>query len=527
MLTSINPTTEEVLAQLTPLSRQELRETITEVADGFPAWQQVPLRTRLAACRALLRLIAEERDTIARILALEQGKPLCEGLIAEVLPVLAALRHLTRTAPQVLREKKARHQLVLLAHKRSSYRLEPYGVVSIIAPWNYPFSVPLPEIAAALVAGNTVVYKPAPNSILIGQKIDELLVRAGFPRTAFATVFVSDEVAPELTLHPAIRKIVFTGSTRVGRLVMQNAARQVTPVVLELGGKDPAVVAADANVLRAARGIVWGAMFTSGQVCASIERVYVERPIAEQFIAACADQVRGLRVGDPLEPGTDIGPLTTAEQLATVTAHVDEALRKGAKVLVGGHRLQRKGFFFAPTLLTNVDHSMKIMTEETFGPVLPIMVVDSIDEAIRLANDTPYGLSAYGWTRSRRTAERLMRELHAATVMINDATATWGEPAAPWGGYKQSGIGRTRATWGLLEMVQLKYASFDAGRTSDSPWWFPYGESVRGLARDAVPLLFAQRWWHKLPPLARLLGNRRFVANAHWLAIGRNLHKLF
>ncbi|MCR4439174.1 MAG: aldehyde dehydrogenase family protein [bacterium] len=527
MLTSINPTTGEVLAQVPPLSRNELCRTIEQVARAFPAWRDVPVEQRLAACRRLIRLITEQRESIARIIAMEQGKPVCEGLIAEVLPVLAALRYLTRQAPRLLRERHVPHELILLAHKRSSYRFAPYGVVAVIAPWNYPFSVPLPEIAAALVTGNTVVYKPAPNSILTGQKIDELLNQAGFPATAYATVFTTDQVAPALTSHPAVRKIVFTGSTRVGAKVMKNAADQVTPVLLELGSKDPAVVAADADLERAANGIVWGAMFTTGQVCASIERVYVERPIAEQFIAACVERVRRLRVGDPLRPETDIGPLTTAQQLATVTAHVEDALRKGAKVLVGGTRLGSTGFFYAPTVLTNVKHSMAVMTEETFGPVLPIMVVASIDEAIRLANDSPYGLSAYGWTRSKRTAQRLMRELEAGTVMINESTVTWGEPSAPWGGFKRSGIGRTRASWGLLEMVRVKYASFEAGKKPDAPWWFPYDEDVRTLAKEAVPLLFASRPWQKVAPLFRLLRNGRFVRSAHWAATLRNLHKLF
>ncbi len=527
MLTSINPTTGEVLAQLAPLSKKELEQAIEQVAQGSARWRQVPLKARLAACDRLIRLIADERDTIARIIALEQGKPICEALIAEVLPVLAALRYLRRVAPRLLRPRRAPHQLLLLAHKQSSYRLEPYGLVAVIAPWNYPFSVPVPEIVAALVAGNAVVFKPAPNSILIGQKIDDLLRQAGFPADACATTFVTDQVAPVLTSHPLVDKIVFTGSTRVGSEVMKSAASQITPVVLELGGKDPAVVAADADVQLAAAGVVWGAMFTSGQVCASIERVYVERPVAEEFIAACVEKVRALRVGDPLLPETEIGPLTTEHQLRTVASHVDDAVRKGAKVLVGGSRLGTSGLFYAPTVLTNVDHSMLVMTEETFGPVLPIMVVDSLDEAIRLANDSPYGLSAYGWTRSTRTAERLMRELQAATVMINDSTATWGEPSAPWGGFKMSGIGRTRAQWGLLEMVQPKYTSYDAGKKGNAPWWFPYDEQMRGLARESIPLLFAARPWQKVAPLLRLLRNRRFVRAAHWTAIARNVHKLF
>lgn len=527
MLTSINPTTGEVLAQVPPLSRTELCRTIEQVAQGFPAWRDVPLQKRLAACRKLIRLITEQRESLARIIAMEQGKPICEALIAEVLPVLAALRYLIRQAPRLLRERRVPHELILLAHKRSSYRFEPFGVVALIAPWNYPFSVPVPEIVAALVAGNAVVFKPAPNSILMAQKIDELLNQAGFPATACATVFVTDQVAPTLTSHPAVRKIVFTGSTHVGAKVMRSAAPQITPVVLELGGKDPAVVAADAHLERAANGIVWGAMFNTGQVCASVERVYVERPIAEQFIAACVERVRRLRVGDPLHPDTDIGPLTTAQQLATVTAHVEDAVRKGAKVLVGGMRLGNTGFFYAPTVLTNVDHSMAVMTEETFGPILPIMVVDSIDEAIRWANDSPYGLSAYGWTRSKKIAQRLMRELQAGTVMINESTVTWGEASAPWGGFKKSGIGKTRAELGLLEMVQVKYTSFDAGRKPSAPWWFPYDAEVRSLAKEAVPLLFSARPWQKVPPLLRFLRNGRFVRSAHWTAVLRNIHKLF
>ena len=527
MLTSINPTTGEILAQLSPLSRKELERTVEQVAQGFADWRRVPLQERLAACGRLLRLIADERDTIARIIALEQGKPICEALIAEILPVLAALRYLRRVAPRLLRPQRAPHELLLLAHKKSFYRFEPYGLVATIAPWNYPFSVPVPEIVAALVAGNTVVFKPAPNSILVAQKIDDLLRRAGFPASAYATVFVTDQVAPVLTSHPSVKKIVFTGSTQVGSKVMKSAAEQITPVVLELGGKDPAVVAADADVTRAAAGIVWGAMFTTGQVCASIERVYVEGPIAEEFIAACVERVRSLRVGDPLAPDTDIGPLTTEHQLQTVISHVEDAVRKGAKVLVGGCRLGTSGLFYAPTVLTNVNHSMRVMTEETFGPVLPIMVVDSLDEAIRLANDSPYGLSAYAWTRSKRTAERLMHELQAATVMINDSTATWGEPSAPWGGFKKSGIGRTRAAWGIWEMVQPKYTSFDAGKKGPAPWWFPYDEQVRGLAAEAIPLLFAARPWQKLPPLLRLLRNGRFLRSAHWTAIARHAHKLF
>ncbi len=385
----------------------------------------------------------------------------------------------------------------------------------------------MPEIAAALVAGNAVIFKPAPASVLIGQKIDELFCRAGFPKDIMNTVYVTDKDAPYLVNHPQVDKIVFTGSTDTGSKVMSSAAEQVTPVLLELGGKDPTIVAADANVLRAARGVVWGSMFTSGQVCASTERVYVEQPIAEEFIAACVDEVKKLRMGNPLHGDIDMGPLTNEQQLNTVMEHVTDAVAKGAKVAIGGKRLGDRGFFFEPTVLTNVNHSMKVMTEETFAPILPIMTVNSLDEAIRFANESEYGLSAFGWTSNPATAERLQRELQAGTVMINDSTCTWGEPAAPWGGMKKSGIGRTRTKFGLLEMVQVKYTSYDKGNNAFNPWWFPYDLSLRNFGEQAIRLLFAKNLLKKIQPLLRLLTNGRFIKTAHWGHIVKNLGKLF
>jgi acyl-CoA reductase-like NAD-dependent aldehyde dehydrogenase len=227
-----------------------------------------------------------------------------------------------------------------------------------------------------------------------------------------------------------------------------------------------------------------------------------------------------------LDDDVDIGPLTTEQQLKAVIATVEDAKKKGAKIAIGGRVIENGGFFFEPTVLTHVNHSMNVMVEETFGPILPIMTVDSVDEAIALANDCRYGLSAYGWTSSRITAERFQRELEAGTVMINDSVCTWGESNAPWGGMKQSGIGRTRSQFGLMEMVQVKYTSYDKGNNDYNPWWFPYNQSARHLGDQAIKLLFAKNLRGKVRPLIRLLKNERFLKTAQWTHIFRNLKKL-
>ena len=431
-LVSINPTTGQQFGSLDVISQEQLDIIISKAHSKSDEWAKTSISERIKYLQKLSDVILEEKNEIAKLVAEEQGKPVGEALGAEVLAVLAILKDLIKNAKKILAKDKVPHEQILFVHKKSHYNYVPFGVVAIISPWNYPFSVPIPEIAAALVAGNTVIFKPAPQTIFVGKCIDELFKKAGFPEYVVNTVFVTDHVAPFITTHPDVRKIVFTGSTEVGKKIMKAASDHLKPVVLELGGKDAAVVAGDANLQRAAKGIVWGAFFSTGQVCASVERVYVVKEVAEQFLELCVKETGLLKVGNPLEPDTDMGPLSTAEQMENFQAHIQDAVEKGAKVLVGGKKIPGPGFFFEPTVLSHADHSMKIMTHETFGPALPIMIVDSLDEAIRMANDCDFGLSAFGWTQSRKTAQRLMNELQAGTVLINDSTVTWGEPNAPW-----------------------------------------------------------------------------------------------
>jgi succinate-semialdehyde dehydrogenase/glutarate-semialdehyde dehydrogenase len=311
-------------------------------------------------------------------------------------------------------------------------------------------------------------------------------------------VAVDDAVAAALVEDPRVSKIVFTGSVATGKKVMAAAARNLTPVVLELGGKDPAIVCRDADLDRAARGIVWNAFMNAGQTCSSVERVYVERPVAEAFLEKVLAETRRLRPRDSAGAG-ELGPLTLERQRQVVEAHLADARAKGARVLLGGERPRGPGLFYPPTVVVEVDHTMALMREETFGPVLPVMVVDSLDEAIRLANDSPYGLTASGWTRSAETALRLQRELVAGVVTIGDHSSSFAEPRAPWGGVKASGIGRIHGKAGLLEMVQPKYVSRDRGRGAEL-WWYPYDAEYTALLSGVAPALYSTS------PLRRLRG---------------------
>lgn len=514
-----NPATGEVFAQASLLDAAQAREAVGAAHAAFPAWSRTSFAERARLLDAWRDAIVAEADDIAALVEREQGKPAAEALAAEVLPSLDALKHLAAHGEDMLRDEPVAPAQLLLAHKQARLVHVPYGVVLAIKPWNYPWGQCVPVLAQALFAGNTVVLKPAPATTLVGLRIGELARQAGFPDGVVSVVAVDDGVAAALVEDPRIAKIVFTGSVATGKKVMAAAAKNLTPVVLELGGKDAAIVCRDADLDRAARGVAWAAFMNAGQTCSSVERVYVERPVAEAFLAKVLEETRRVRLRDGAGGG-ELGPFTLERQRRVVESHVADAVAKGARLLAGGERVPGPGLFYPPTVVAGVDHSMTLMREETFGPVLPIQVVDSLDEAIRLANDSAYGLTASGWTRSAETALRLQRELQAGVVSINDHTSSFAEPAAPWGGVKASGIGRIHGLAGLREMVQPKYVSLDRA-TGPELWWYPYdgayGRLVAGVAgalystslvrrlRGQLALLRFGRLWRRFG-VRRLLG---------------------
>jgi succinate-semialdehyde dehydrogenase/glutarate-semialdehyde dehydrogenase len=523
---AINPATGQPFAQASLLDAEQASAAIAAAQTAFPAWSALSFAERGRVLLGARRALLEEAEDIARLIAREQGKPAAEAHAVEIFPALESLKHLARHAEDVLREDYVESQVLLFAQKDCRLLYAPVGVVLVITPWNYPLGISLTGVATALAAGNTVVLKPAPSTTLIGLRLGAIFRSAGIPEGALSVVAVDDALAPSLVEDPRVGKIVFTGSVATGKKVMAGAAKSLTPVVLELGGKDPAIVCRDADLERAAKGIVWGAFVNAGQTCASVERVYVEEPVAEAFVAKVVEETQKIRVGDPTQSEVDMGPMTMERQRAIVEAHVADAVARGARVLTGGARPEGPGYFYPPTVLVDVDHSMRIMREETFGPVLPIMKVKSLDDAVRLANDSEYGLTASGWTRDAETAERLQQRLAAGVVTINDCVSSFGEPTAPWGGVKQSGIGRTHGLAGLKEMVQVKYVSRDHP-TGTMLWWYPYGEEFGRVMSTANAALHASGFFTRLRAQLRLLGFRRFLQRVSLVEMIKNADKLF
>jgi succinate-semialdehyde dehydrogenase/glutarate-semialdehyde dehydrogenase len=345
---------------------------------------------------------------------------------------------------------------------------------------------------AALLAGNSVVLKPSEFTTLVALELASLLHRTGVPQDVFQVIPGDGSTGKALT-ETALDKLIFTGSVPIGKRVAESAASRLLPVVLELGGKDPMLVLDDADVDVVSSGAVWGAFVNAGQACLSVERCYVHRSLYPTFLEACVRKTQQLKIGNGMDPNTDIGPLIHEAQLQLVESHIEDARKRGVAIVLGGKRLTELGAnFYAPTVLADVTHEMRIMREETFGPVLPVMPFDSDDEAVQLANDSQFGLAASIWTRDRKRGEGLARRIQAGTVMVNDVVSCFGISEAPHGGVKASGLGRTHGRFGLDEMVRTKYVDSDRIPNIKKVWWYGYGEKFSRQMEGFLDMQFAR-----------------------------------
>jgi acyl-CoA reductase-like NAD-dependent aldehyde dehydrogenase len=489
-LDSHNPTTGELIGTVETTEPAEVQAAVDDVAEVQPFWGELSHEDRGRYLGRAAEMLAADVDEVAELLTREQGKPITEAYTMEVVPTIDGLEWLADAGPEVLGDEPIRMGQGLFIGKRAKVSFEPLGVVGIIAPWNYPWSIPFGEVAVALMAGNGVVLKPAEETPLLGERIREAFEKAGLPEGLVRVVQGGGEVGRALC-ESSVRKVFFTGSVPVGYEVGAACAARMKGAVLELGGKDAAIVCPDAELPNAVTGIAWAGFANSGQTCSGVERVYVHEAIAEPFTAALSAAAQRLRVGDPTSPEIEVGPMITPEQAERVNELVDDALSNGATRLCGGpvEIEGSPGSYIAPTVLTGVTHSMRIMREEIFGPILPVVTVASEEEAILLANASDFGLGASVWTRDRRKGERMARRIQSGMVWVNDHAYTHAAMQTPWGGVKDSGLGRSHSKFGLLECVEIKSVSWNSARSRDF-WWHPYDGNLGEAIRASAALLY-------------------------------------
>jgi acyl-CoA reductase-like NAD-dependent aldehyde dehydrogenase len=448
MLRVLNPATEEVLRELDEDDADSLAEKTAAARAAQAGWACTPLSDRLGIVRRFGELLASRRESLAATLTAEMGKPIRQArneLTAMQGRIDFFLEHTARAVGD---------EVVLQASTlEERIRYEPLGVVANISAWNYPYFVGSNVFLPALLTGNAVLYKPSEHATLTGLAIAELLHEAGVPRDIFIPV-VGAAGAGRALLSQDIDAIFFTGSYATGRKIAEAVAPRLIRVQLELGGKDPAYVCDDVDIAGAAAAVAEGAFYNAGQSCCAVERVYVHRGIADAFTDAFVAAVRDYVVGDPKDERTYIGPLARGAQLAVLEDQVADAVRLGARLELGGARPEGRGFYFTPTVLTRVDHRMKLMREESFGPIIGIQEVDDDAEAIALMNDTDYGLTAAVYTPDRARAERILARVNAGTVYWNCCDRV--SPRLPWTGRKHSGIGSTLSIAGIRAFVQPK-----------------------------------------------------------------------
>jgi acyl-CoA reductase-like NAD-dependent aldehyde dehydrogenase len=491
-LESFNPATGEPVGKVETISPGDVQGIVDEVAEVQPFWAQLALSDRARYMRRAGDVLLAEIDDVAALITAEQGKPRVEAYTMELVPTIDACRWIAQEGPGILADERVPMPQAFLKTKRSKLMYEPLGVVGVIGPWNYPWTIPFTEVAIALMCGNGVVLKPASLTPLIGERIQSIFDKAGFPEGLVRTVHGGGRIGDALVKSSA-SKIFFTGSVEVGYKVGVECATRMKGSVLELGGKDPAIVCADADLANAVSGTVWGGFANGGQTCTGIERVYVNESVAGAYVEGVVREAERLTVGDPADWQTEIGPMTSADQADIVEELVADAVAAGATQLTGGgtEPAGLDGRFIAPIVLTGVTHEMRIMREEVFGPVLPIVTVSSDEEAVRLANDSDFGLGASVWTRNRAKGERMARQIESGMVWINDHSFSHGACQCAWGGVKNSGLGRSHSKFGFYECVNIKQTSYEPGWTRDL-WWQPYDAKLGQALRSSAQILYGR-----------------------------------
>jgi acyl-CoA reductase-like NAD-dependent aldehyde dehydrogenase len=488
-----NPATGEVIGTVPIVTAEQLTAMATRAREVQPAWEALGFDGRAHVLRRAQQWMLDNAELVIETVVSETGKTYEDAQLADLGYTMTALGFWAKQAPKYLADERVPSWNNPLAiGKKLVIRYAPMGLIGVIGPWNFPIANSFGDCIPALAAGNSVILKPSEVTPLSSLLMEEMLRESGLPDCVFQVA--TGDGSTGAALIGVVNCIMFTGSTRTGKAVMKAAADALIPCYLELGGKDPMVVCADANIDRAANAAAFYSMNNAGQVCISVERVYVEEPVYDQFVRKVEETVRQLRQGVPEGEGTvDVGAVIFPPQVEIVDEHVRDAVAKGAKVLTGGHIRQGSGRFYEPTVLVDVDHSMKVMAEETFGPTLPIMKVQDVEEGIRLANDSPYGLQASVWTSNVRRGEELARRIDAGVVCVNDAQINYTALNLPMGGWKASGLGTRHGANGVRKFTKVQSLLVTRRALKREPFMFPYRKRRTLLLRRVFRLLYGRR----------------------------------
>ncbi len=473
-LISFDPATGNEVGRVKISTEGEVAAAVARSRETFQSWRKTTFAERQTLVMKAREVILADIDGIAKLISAESGKPFGEAISMEIAPVLDLMQYFARNAEKMLRPARIGIGLYALLGRSSKIVYHPLGVVGIIPAWNYPFSIPLGEAVMALMAGNTVVIKPSELTPLTGLRIGEIFEKAGFPTGAVQVVSGGGETGAAL-VEAVPDKIMFTGSVATGKKIAAAAAKNLTSVVLELGGKDPMIVFEDADLDLAAGGAVWGAFCNSGQSCSSVERLYVHEAVADELTHKIVARTKQLIQGPGDREEISIGAMSSERQLRIVEDHVQNFREGGATIETGGRRNQDlDGLFYEPTVISRATNDMRAMQEETFGPTLPIATFKTEEEAIRLANDSEFGLTASVWTKDFAKGRRVAEKIEAGSVCINEVLYTHGIGQTPWGGFKNSGRGRTHGREGLMELVQPQHIHTNRIAILPDAWWMPY-----------------------------------------------------
>jgi acyl-CoA reductase-like NAD-dependent aldehyde dehydrogenase len=482
----VSPLDDQVLGVYETPAESEVRQAVTAARGDFDRWSALPVAKRVRAVGELRRLIHREIDSIVDLIHRVSGKVPTEVLLGEIYPTLDQLRYYENHAARILARRRVPTSSLAYPHAHAYVERRPYGVTAVISPWNFPFQLAVIPVVTALMAGNTVCLKPSELSLPVGDLILDLFRRVEEFGPALQVIPGDGETGRQL-IEAGPDLIFFTGSIETGKKIMTLAAQSLTPLILELGGKDPMLVFDDAPRERAVRAAVYGAFSNSGQVCIAVERAYVQRGIYQEFVNAVIAETTKLRVGSSVDH--ELGAISSPRQIAIIEDHYRDALEKGAQI---SGPLRRDGAFVQPVVLWDVNHSMKIMREETFGPLLPIMPFDTEDEAIRFANDSPYGLNGSVWTVDSSRGRRVTGRLRLGGCAVNDVIKNVGHTGLPFGGVKQSGFGRYHGPEGLVNFTMPVSILANTGRLPTEPNWFPYSAQHYRALRGFVDFSFGE-----------------------------------